>query len=88
MQRGASAFPNIMPSPGLKPIREEATGAAAAHLFSYLIGRPFPFLDQTPAFYNALRSPVTPAANRFSGSLYILIDGFCFSATGFLPRFW
>jgi C-terminal processing protease CtpA/Prc len=58
--------------------------AMAAHLFSYLINQPLRFFDQGPDYYNSLKSPVAPAANRFDGALYILIDGGCFSATGFL----
>lgn len=56
----------------------------AAHLFSYLASAPVPYFSQPYGKYAKLAEPLPLAKNRFSGKLYILINGMCFSTTGHL----
>lgn len=54
------------------------------HLLSYLTGEPVPYYAEVYRGYEAFAKPITPAENKFEGSLYVLIDGGCFSSTGHL----
>ncbi len=56
----------------------------SSHVFSYLINKPYPYFAKNTPGHNDLESPIAPAKNKFNGSLYILINGGCFSATGHL----
>jgi hypothetical protein len=58
-------------------------GYCASHLFSYLESTPVPYFGQV--YYGAedLGRPIPLATrNHFSGKVYVLINGGCFSATG------
>ena len=57
---------------------------SAAHLFSYLVDKSVPYFSKPYGKYSRLAEPIPPAENRFSGYLYILINGKCFSTTGHL----
>jgi hypothetical protein len=56
----------------------------AAALFSHLIERPAPYFSADSPFYPDLKQPQNPAPDRFSGRLFVLINGGCFSSTGHL----
>lgn len=56
----------------------------AAHLFSYLASGPVPYFSKPYGKYAKLAAPIPLAEYRFSGNLFILIDGMCFSTTGHL----
>ena len=57
---------------------------SAAHLFSYLEKKPASYFSTPFGKYKKLAAPIPPAANRFRGNLFVLIDGLCFSTTGHL----
>lgn len=55
----------------------------AAHLFSYLEKEPVPyFAEGFSTFYPTLASPVPLANQPFTGKVYVLMNGNCFSTTG------
>jgi len=55
----------------------------AIELYSYLISEPSPFLGKVShPLYFMFRRPVKPNQNSFTGNLYTLMDGACFSTTG------
>ncbi len=57
----------------------------ASYLLSYLISTPVQYFDdQAPFYYNKYKKPLKPASQRFTGQLYILINGASFSTTGHL----
>ncbi len=56
----------------------------AATLFAHLIDRPAPYFSADSPFYPDLKQPQKPAPDHFSGRLFILINGGCFSSTGHL----
>jgi hypothetical protein len=56
----------------------------AATLFAHLIDRPAPYFSPDSPFYPDLKQPQNPAPDRFSGRLFVLINGGCFSSTGHL----
>ncbi|HVU22983.1 MAG TPA: S41 family peptidase [Opitutus sp.] len=53
-----------------------------AYLFQRLISRGWPYFNATTPYYPSLQLDQAPAANAFTGSLFVLIDGGCFSTTG------
>lgn len=54
-----------------------------AHLLSYLTKKAVPYFDEeSGTYYPHLVTPVPLAENRFSGQLFVLINGNCFSTTG------
>jgi len=55
----------------------------AAHLLSCLEKTEVPYFDEkSGSYYPHLMKPVPFADNRFSGKLYVLMNGNCFSTTG------
>ncbi|MBN2460235.1 MAG: hypothetical protein JXB60_01400 [Candidatus Cloacimonetes bacterium] len=54
----------------------------AAPLLSYLEREPVPYFAQPYAKYKELADPVPLADNHFTGNLFTLIDGRCFSTNG------
>jgi len=55
----------------------------AARLLSYLERQPAPYFAQVYKGYEALAQPIPLSEkNAFSGNLYVLINGGCFSTTG------
>ncbi len=55
----------------------------AAHLLSYLEKKEVPYFDaESGSYYPHLVKPVPFAENRFTGKIYVLINGNCFSTTG------
>jgi hypothetical protein len=54
----------------------------AVLLLTYLLNEPFIYFKKDVYGYNHLKKPIEPAPNSFSGQLYVLIDGGCFSTTG------
>lgn len=56
----------------------------ASELFRHLINRPAPYFAPDSPFYEDLKVPLEPAANRFDGRVFFLINGGCFSSTGHL----
>jgi hypothetical protein len=56
----------------------------AAHLFSYLAQQPVPYFAEPFGKYVELAKPIPLKENRFTGNLFILINGKCFSTTGHL----
>jgi len=57
----------------------------ASYLLSYLISTPTPyFTKEAPFYYAKYKKPLQPAAHRFKGQLYTLINGASFSTTGHL----
>lgn len=56
----------------------------ASYLLSYLISSPVPYFAEAPFYYNKYKKPLKPAEHRFTGRLYILINGASFSTTGHL----
>jgi hypothetical protein len=57
----------------------------AARLLSYLERQPAPYFAHVYHGYEALAKPIPISGkNAFSGNLYVLIDGRCFSTTGHL----
>jgi hypothetical protein len=57
---------------------------SAAYLFSYLISSPLPYFAGKFGKYAKLAEPIIPHNNSFSGELFILTNGGCFSTTGHL----
>lgn len=56
-----------------------------SYLFSYLQKESQPYFSiNNPPYYAALQENIPTAENRFSGSLYTIIDGGSFSSTGHL----
>jgi hypothetical protein len=57
----------------------------SAHLLSYLETKPAPYFARVYDEYPTLAQPIPVAANNaFSGNLFVLINGGCFSSTGHL----
>jgi C-terminal processing protease CtpA/Prc len=54
----------------------------AAPLFSYLQKEPRPYFAEPYGKYADLAKPLTLPENHFTGNLYTLIDGRCFSTSG------
>ncbi len=54
----------------------------AAPLFSYLEHEPVPYFAEPYGKYSELADPIPLAGTRFTGNLFILIDGRCFSTNG------
>jgi len=58
---------------------------SAAYLLGFLIDRPFRYYDRNSApFYDDLKDVQDVPDAPFTGSIYVLIDGGCFSTTGHL----
>jgi len=53
-----------------------------AYLFAHLLARGQPYFAASSPLYDDLKTPVAPAPDAFTGPLYTLIDGGCFSTTG------
>lgn len=53
-----------------------------SHLLSYLIREPVPYFAEEYGPYAPLASPVARAEQPYTGDLYVLTDGQCFSSTG------
>ncbi|MBN2279860.1 MAG: hypothetical protein JXQ65_04700 [Candidatus Marinimicrobia bacterium] len=51
-------------------------------LFAYLIDTPHPYFEKEYHHYEGFEKPFQVAENNFTGKLYTLIDGNCFSTTG------
>lgn len=51
----------------------------AAPLFSYLQNKPQPYFSQPYGKYSELANPISLPYNHFTGNLYTIIDGRCFS---------
>ena len=58
--------------------------SCAATLFAHLIERPAPYFAPDSPYYPDLRQPQNPAPDRFSGRLFVMINGGGFSSTGYL----
>jgi len=56
----------------------------ATHLLSYIASTPVPYFAEPYGKYAELAAPIPLKENRFSGNLFILTDGWCFSTTGHL----
>lgn len=54
----------------------------AAPLFSYLQKEPEPYFAEPYGKYSNLAKPISLPENHFTGNLYTLIDGRCFSTNG------
>lgn len=55
----------------------------ASHLFSYLEKEPVPyFANDFAKGYPSLRNPIPMAEQPYTGNVYVLINGNCFSTTG------
>jgi len=54
----------------------------AVPLFSYLAHKPVPYFDKPYGKYSAFAKPIPLAENHFTGNLYTLLDGRCFSTNG------
>ena len=54
----------------------------AAPLFSYLQKRPEPYFSEPYGKYSELAKPVPLPDNHFTGNLFTIIDGRCFSTNG------
>ena len=54
----------------------------AAHLLSYLADESFIYFEKPYGKYAELAEPVSIQEKRFTGNLFILIDGGCFSTSG------
>lgn len=54
----------------------------ASYLWSYLEREPYPYFSEPYGKYAELSKPIKQADNRFTGKLFILIDGSNFSTTG------
>ncbi len=57
---------------------------SAAHLFSCLAGKPVPYFSKPYGRYSRLAESIPLGEDRFSGNLFILTNGKCFSTTGHL----
>ncbi|HZB14780.1 MAG TPA: S41 family peptidase, partial [Chryseolinea sp.] len=56
----------------------------AAYLISHLAKTPIPYFSKPYDPYTDLAKPLSLSINHFSGHLYTLINGVCFSTTGHL----
>jgi len=54
----------------------------ASYLWAYLQPGPLPYFEDHYGRYDTLANPVPMAPRPFTGNLYTLIDGRCFSTTG------
>jgi hypothetical protein len=54
----------------------------ASYLWAYLQPEPLPYFEEHYGHYDTLANPVPQPARHFTGNLYTLIDGRCFSTTG------
>jgi hypothetical protein len=54
----------------------------ASYLWAYLEPEPLPYFEDHYGRYDTLANPVPQPSLPFSGNLYTLIDGLCFSTTG------
>jgi len=54
----------------------------AAPLLSYLEQEPVPYFAEPYGKYSSLADPISLAENHFTGNLFTLIDGRCFSTNG------
>ncbi len=54
----------------------------ASYLWAYLEPEPLPYFEDHYGRYDTLANPVPQPARHFTGRLYTLIDGLCFSTTG------
>lgn len=54
----------------------------ASYLWAYLEPEPLPYFEDHYGRYDTLANPVPQPVFPFSGNLYTLIDGLCFSTTG------
>jgi len=56
---------------------------SSAYLLGYLLGKPFRyFAEHSAPLYEDLKGLQPPPKHPFTGALYVLIDGGCFSTTG------
>lgn len=55
---------------------------AGNHLLQYVMTEPYKYFRAETNHYDDLKTPQTLHENAFSGDLYILTDGGCFSTTG------
>lgn len=53
-----------------------------SYLMTYLIDKPTAYFSEPYPTYTELARPLPPFKNHFSGKLYTLINGICFSTTG------
>ena len=56
----------------------------ASYLFSYLQKEPVPYFAEVYHHYEDLAKPLPMPENHYTGNVYVLIDGGCFSTTGHL----
>ncbi|NLM37534.1 MAG: hypothetical protein GX202_05340 [Firmicutes bacterium] len=56
----------------------------SSYLLSYLISTPTTYFSEPPFYYAKYKKPIQPAEHRFTGRLYVLINGASFSTTGHL----
>ena len=56
----------------------------ASYLFSYLQKEPVPYFAEVYHHYEDLAKPLPLPENHYTGNVYVLIDGGCFSTTGHL----
>ncbi len=56
----------------------------ASYLFSYLQKEPVPYFAEVYHHYEDLAEPLPMPENHYTGNVYVLIDGGCFSTTGHL----
>ncbi len=54
----------------------------ASYLWSYIEREPYPYFSEPYGKYAELAKPIKQADHRFTGKLYLLIDGSNFSTTG------
>jgi DNA-directed RNA polymerase subunit RPC12/RpoP len=54
----------------------------AAELITYIIPSEVRYFSHDVYGYNNLKKPLAPKENNFKGSVYVLMDGGCFSTTG------
>lgn len=55
-----------------------------AYVLSHLIRKPTLYFTEDAGYYPTLRSPTAPAANAYTGPLFVLVDGDVFSTNGHL----
>lgn len=56
----------------------------SSYVFSHLTDTAYPYFAEAYPMYRDLAIPVEPNQNNFTGNLYTLINGGCFSTTGHL----
>jgi C-terminal processing protease CtpA/Prc len=56
----------------------------SSYLMTYLAKEPVPYFSKSYQTYTALAKPLPLSINHFSGKLYTLINGICFSSTAHL----